>query len=63
MRFKFEVEFCAVTVVDFCSCQGLTLQQLSTPKDFVMFNLNEFLEERQVDPLVPNQIPNVVEIY
>jgi len=28
-----------------------------------MLNLKEFREARQVDPLVPNQIPTFIEVY
>jgi hypothetical protein len=47
----------------FCSCESLTFQQLSTPSDFLRLNLKEFREENRVEHLVPNQIPTLIETY
>jgi len=47
----------------FCSCESLTFQQLSTPSDFLRLNLKEFREENRVEHLVPNQSPELIEFY
>ena len=46
----------------FCSCENLTFQQLSTPSDFLRLNLKEFRDENRVEHLVPKQIQNPVEL-
>jgi hypothetical protein len=46
-----------------CSCESLASQQLSTAENLVMLNLKGFREVRRVEPLVPNQIPTLIEIY
>jgi hypothetical protein len=46
----------------FCSCQSLVFQELSTPENSWMLNLKEFQEMRRVEHLVPNQIPDLIEI-
>lgn len=47
----------------FCSCESLTFQQLSTPSDFLRLNLEEFREENRVEHLAPNQVPSLIETY
>ena len=46
----------------FCDGQILRFQQLSTPENFLQLNLKEFYEENRVEPLVPNQIPILIEL-
>jgi hypothetical protein len=47
----------------FCSCKNLTLHQPSTCPELLVLNLKDLQEERRVDPLVPKQIPDLVETY
>src|SRR5262249_52362030 len=47
----------------FCSCENLTVPQLSIPPNFAVLNLKGLREMCRVDLLVPNQIPTLIEIY
>jgi hypothetical protein len=59
---KLQLEHHTETVVDFVAVKTSGVPQLSISSDFSALNLKGLREMRWVDLLVPNQIPELIEL-